>query len=357
MMDIQNILDMPLFPWQVMAAPDADVVLSGRVRLARNFSDTLFTQKEDKESLKKSENRARQGTKILSSIDIGDVAYIRLEDLDETDRYALVEKHLISPQLLSSPSYRGLLVNEDASCAIMVNEEDHLRIQSMTRGLRLQEAWSKANQIDDALEGQFDFAFNDRLGYLTACPTNVGTGMRASLMVHVPGLVKAKKIRRIIQSIMKLNFSVRGIYGEGSNMLGNILQVSNQITLGISEESIVEGLENLGAQLIKEERKARTELYKQQPKETEDRIWRTYGVLKYARKLSSEEALNFLSDIELGRNLGILPNIPDAFFNKMMIITRPGFLQHYLHKPDLRPEERDFWRASVVRNELENIKE
>lgn len=356
-MNLQKILDTPVLPWLAESTAESDVVLSGRVRLARNFAGMPFTHRCNEEQLAMNETKAKQAAKKLSEIGIGEVNYIQLSALNEADAYSLVEKHVISPNLLAEPKHRGILLNESAGCTIMVNEEDHLRIQYMTGGLKLKDTFAWASKIDDTIESQFDYAFSNQLGYLTACPTNVGTGMRVSIMIHVPGLVKTKKIRRIIQGITKMNCSVRGLYGEGTEMQGNVLQISNQVTLGVTEEDIVQGLQNMGEILIKEERQAREALLSQGGNLLKDELWRSYGVLKYAQNLSSQEALNLISQVELGRTLGVLPMIPVDYFRKMMVMTSPGFLQHYLHRGDLSPQDRDYWRATVVRDEMKKIKE
>lgn len=353
-MNIQNILTSPAQPWFQGKHPDSDVVLSSRVRLARNIANIQFPNMANESELMAVEMAANEAKQSLSEEYQEEMTYVKMSDLDRVDREILLEKHLVSPQLISVPAHRGIVINEAADITFMVNEEDHFRLQILAGGLQLESLWEKANRADDALESKINFAFTDKWGYLTACPTNVGTGMRASVMVHVPALVRTKKIKRIIQGILKFSYSVRGIYGEGSEMLGDILQISNQVTLGIREAEIVENLTNLTHQLVKEEMAAREELRRTQAVELRDEIWRAYGILRYARKLSGHEALTLLSTVELGRILGWLPHIPENLFREMMVTTRPGFLSRYANTATLNETDRDRWRAAVVRETLDN---
>ncbi len=350
-MDIQTILDRPVEPWLSGEFPESDIVLSSRIRLARNLRNELFPVRSSEADLAKTEQMIRGCVKNLQDELQDSFAYIQMESLTPENRLGMVEKHLISPNLANQPLHRGILLNQDANVVIMVNEEDHLRIQCMEGGLQLQKAWQVANTTDDAIESKLDFAFDNRWGYLTACPTNVGTGLRASVMMHVPALVRTNKIKRLIQSILRLGFAVRGIYGEGSDILGNILQISNKTTLGSTEEEFIEGLEKLCRQVVAEERKAR-ELLRQNEEGLEDEVWRSYGILRYAKSITSQEALQLLSTLELGRQMGMLDTVSADFFRRMMVLIQPGFLQHYLHRPDLANKERDRWRATLIKDQL-----
>ena len=234
----------------------------------------------------------------------------------------------------------------------MVNEEDHLRIQSMVSGLRLQEAYEHAKKIDKAIEAKYPYAFDERFGYLTACPTNVGTGLRVSVMLHLPALTISGRITRIIRSIIQLGYSVRGLYGEGSEALGNIYQISNQRTMGVSEEDTIEQLTKIVEGIIAEERKSRQSLLHNDKEGLEDVLWRSYGVLQYARRVNGKEALTKLSDIQLGVDLEILPSWGKDSFNELIAITRPNFLSKYAGNDDLTDIERDSYRAKVIRQKL-----
>ena len=234
----------------------------------------------------------------------------------------------------------------------MINEEDHLRIQLYLPGYQLAEGLKQASELDDWIEERIDYAFDEKLGYLTSCPTNVGTGMRASVMMHLPALVITKQMSRMVPAINQFGLVVRGIYGEGSESLGNIFQISNQITLGKSEKDIVFDLASVVKQLIEQERLARSYITEQLGVSLEDRIFRSYGILKNARIIESKEAAKCISNVRLGIDLGIIENISKNILNELMILTQPGFLQYYANKR-LTPRERDVFRASLIRERLE----
>lgn len=263
-----------------------------------------------------------------------------------------MEKHLISPVMAEKMPYRSLLVSDDASVAIMVNEEDHLRIQTMEAGLNLIDAFHHAERIDDAIDEKQPFAFNESFGYLTACPTNVGTGLRASVMLHLPALAMTGRINRLVRSIVQLGYSVRGLYGEGSDALGHMYQVSNQRTMGISEADTIEQLTKIVEGIIAEERKCRQTLVHNDKDGLEDHLWRSYGILRYARSISGQESLEKLSDVQLGVDLNILPAWSNDSFNELVAITRPNFLLKYMGKEEISPQECDNYRAAVIREKL-----
>ena len=234
----------------------------------------------------------------------------------------------------------------------MVNEEDHLRIQTMEAGLNLMDAFHHAERIDDAIDEKQPFAFNESFGYLTACPTNVGTGLRASVMLHLPALAMTGRINRLVRSIVQLGYSVRGLYGEGSEALGHIYQVSNQRTMGISETDTIEQLTKIVEGIIAEERKCRQTLVHNDKDGLEDHLWRSYGILRYARSISGQESLEKLSDVQLGVDLDILPTWSSDSFNELVAITRSNFLHKYMGKEEVSPQERDNYRATVIREKL-----
>ena len=350
---LDTILDSPLSSWLQLDTDATDhIVISSRIRLARNFDGVLFTNRNDMSSLEKVNSFSRSLLKPLKDVDGHQYSNINLEQLSERDRAILVEKHLMSPALEEKLPYRNLVVSDDASIVIMVNEEDHLRIQSMVSGLRLEVAYERVLKIDKAIESKYPYAFDERFGYLTACPTNVGTGLRASVMLHLPALTISGKITRLIRSIIQLGYSVRGLYGEGSEALGNIYQISNQRTMGTSEKDTIEQLTKIVEGIIAEERKSRQLLLHNDKEGLEDVLWRSYGVLQNARRVNGKEALTKLSDIQLGVDLNILPQWGKDSFNELIAITRPNFLSKYAGNDNLTDIERDSYRAKVIRQKL-----
>lgn len=350
---LDTILDSPLSSWLQLDTDATDhIVISSRIRLARNFDGILFTNRNDMSSLEKVNTISRGLLQPLKEADGHQYSNINLEQLSERERAILVEKHLMSPALEEKLPYRNLVVSDDASIVIMVNEEDHLRIQSMVSGLRLEVAYERILKIDKAIEVKYPYAFDERFGYLTACPTNVGTGLRASVMLHLPALTISGKITRLIRSIIQLGYSVRGLYGEGSEALGNIYQISNQRTMGTSEEDTIEQLTKIVEGIIAEERKSRQLLLHNDKEGLEDMLWRSYGVLQNARRVNGKEALTKLSDIQLGVDLNILPQWCKDSFNELIAITRPNFLSKYAGNDNLTDIERDSYRAKIIRQKL-----
>lgn len=350
---LDTILDEPLSPWLVSPKnTEEHIVISSRIRLARNFKDILFTSRHDESALEKVDIMCRGLNDILHKADGKAYSNISLSKLSEVERAVLVEKHLISPAMADGQAHRSLIVSDDASTAIMVNEEDHIRIQTMEAGNSLKEAYAHAVSIDDAIESKYSYAFNESFGYLTACPTNVGTGMRASVMLHLPALSMTGKINRLIRSILKLGYSVRGLYGEGSDALGHMYQVSNQITMGLSEEETIDQIEKIVDGIVDEERKCRQAIKQGDFDAFSDRVWRSYGLLKYARQISGQEALSLLSDVQVGMDLGVIPRWKENTFNKLVVITRPNFLCKYAGKEAMNSRERDIYRSTVIRNTI-----
>ncbi|WP_409303697.1 protein arginine kinase [Peribacillus sp. SCS-155] len=351
-MSLERFLENAVSSWMNEEGPDSDIVLSSRVRLARNFKDfkfsTLFSQEEALQII--NVVKERFGNKNIPAV--GDLELLEMSNLQSLEKRVLVEKHLISPQLAEDSPYGACLLTENEEVSIMVNEEDHLRIQCLFSGLQLNEALKVANDIDDFIEGQIDYAYEEDRGYLTSCPTNVGTGLRASVMIHLPALVITQQMNRIIPAINQLGLVVRGIYGEGSEALGNIFQISNQITLGKSEIDIVEDLNSVVQQIIAQERSAREAIVQTSNIQLEDRVFRSYGILQHARVLESKEAAKCLSDVRLGIDLGYIKNISKTILNELMILTQPGFLQKYAGGP-LRPHERDIRRATFIRERFD----
>lgn len=349
---IEKLLDSPLTPWMAGDGPDSDIVLSSRIRLARNLEGTPFPCKASGEDLDQVADRFRKSVNDLGISDKHVYMFVEMDKLSQLERNVLVEKHIISPNYAADPAHRVLIVRDDAAVSIMVNEEDHLRMQFLAPGLNLQEAFGMANRIDDVLEAKHDFAYHEEFGYLTACPTNVGTGLRASVMVHLPALVLSRQINRIIAAATQLGLAVRGLYGEGTEAIGNIFQISNQLTLGQPEQEVIDNLQGIARQVVEQERAARAALYRGSADALSDRVWRSYGVLRYARILTGQEALNMLSEVRLGIDLGIIPDVPASIFNELLVTTRPNFLQKIAGRNEIDTAERDRLRAQFIREKL-----
>lgn len=349
-MSLEQFMHDAISPWMRETGPENDIVLSTRIRLARNFQADPFPTIADDTVLNKVKNYMKEQYDKESFASYNNLSFIHMNQLTDIEKRVLVEKHLISPNLTKA-RYSGVLLSENEQLSIMVNEEDHIRIQLYFPGFQVKRALEDAFQLDDWLEEKTDFAFDEKWGYLTSCPTNVGTGMRASVMVHLPALVITKRVNKMIPAINQFGFVVRGIYGEGSEALGNIFQVSNQITLGKSEADIVEDLENVMTRLIEQEREARNHLMKGSGKQLENQIFRSYGILKYGRIMESQEAAGRISNVRLGIDLGIIENVSESVLAELMVLTQPGFLQHYA-KETLTSNDRDILRATLIRERL-----
>src|SRR5438045_2090303 len=277
-----------------------------------------------------------------------------MENLSPLDKNILVERHLISREHAAKSAGSGLVLNREESLCVMINEEDHLRMQALRPGLQLKQAWGAIDQVDSELEKRLDYAFSSELGYLTACPTNLGTGIRVSAMLHLPGLVLAEQINQIIQAVNKLGLAVRGLYGEGTEALGNVFQVSNQMTLGEAESDIVERLNKVLAQIIEHEENARAILLEKKPKSVYNHIGRAYGILANAHSISSKETMNLLSLMRLGVDLGLFPDMERWLVDELFIVTQPAHLQRRFSEK-LSAEERDLLRADMMRERLRTV--
>lgn len=350
-MSFERFVQSALSSWMNEDGPDTDIVLSSRVRLARNFKDftfpTVFSDEEGQEVIELIKKEFA-GEKIS---ECGQLELLEMDSLEPLQKRVLVEKHLISPNLANDSSFGACLLSDNEKVSIMINEEDHIRIQCLAPGLQLTEVLQMANHIDDLVEETVDYAYDEERGYLTSCPTNVGTGLRASVMMHLPGLVLTQQLNQIIPAMNQLGLVVRGTYGEGSEALGNIFQISNQITLGKSEKDIVNDLTSVVQQIIAQERSARNALAKTSHIQLEDRIYRSFGTLMNARIIESKEAARCISDVRLGIDLGYIDSISKTILNELMILTQPGFLQKYAGGP-LQAYERDIRRASLIRERL-----
>ena len=332
--------------WYEIEGDCGDVAVSSRVRLARNLKDYPFparlTASAAKEILDK-----------LSAFLVKQPGY-RFLDLGQTEPVtagALVEKHLISPELAGKGAGCGVVLSEDESVSVMINEEDHLRLQVLGSGLCLKDCWAKADQLDDLLEADFAYAWDDRLGYLTHCPTNLGTGLRASVMLHLPAHTETGEIRSLIATLTKLSFAVRGLYGEGSAAAGSLYQISNQQTLGPTEAETLERLETAVRSTIERERALRAKIAEENPDWLSDRAWRAYGLLKYARRVSSGEAMSLLSDLRMGVGAEGAPQAAIAVLNGLLSRIQPNQLSAAAGKP-LSEVERDRARAALLRDSI-----
>ncbi|QTD39872.1 protein arginine kinase [Sporosarcina sp. Te-1] len=348
-MSIDNFMKNSVTGWMSSHGEHSDIVMSTRIRLARNLRGRRFPIAFSPEEAKDVDQLITEA--LLNSEENG-YSYMKVSALPLLERQVLVEKHLISPQLTDPERHGAVLLSEDETLSIMVNEEDHIRIQCIYPGFQLDGAYEKADRVDDYLEKKLPYAFDEQFGYLTSCPSNTGTGMRASVMMHLPTLTMTKQINRIIPAISRLGFVVRGSYGEGSEALGNIYQVSNQTTLGKTEKEILSELKNITLRLIAHERRSRELLMSKSRLALENRLFRSLGTIAYARLLPSEEAARCLSDVRLGIDMDIIQDIDMTILNELMVFMQPGFLQQYAGT-ELTAEERDIFRAKLFRERLE----
>jgi len=332
--------------------PHDRIVMSSRVRLARNIKDAAFPGWAKKAERLKVLEAIRPAVESLP--EMNDCFSEVMDNLTTLDKQILVERHLISREHAVKSSGSGLVFNREESVCVMINEEDHLRMQALRPGLQLRQAWSAIDHVDSELEKKLEYAFNNDLGYLTACPTNLGTAVRVSAMLHLPGLVLAEQINPIIQSVNKLGLAVRGLYGEGTEALGNVFQVSNQMTLGETESTIVERLDKVLSQIIEHEENARQILLEKKPKVVFNHIGRAYGILANAHSISSKETMNLLSLMRLGVDLGLFPAEERPTVDELFIVTQPAHLQKQF-SDKLSAEERDLLRSDMVRDRLKHV--
>ncbi|HXL03837.1 MAG TPA: protein arginine kinase [Bacillota bacterium] len=353
-MPLKDIITRTYSAWMSTEAPHTDVALSSRVRLARNLGNIPFPNQATETDLAKV---VGQVVKAISRVPkLSGLEIIRLSEASALDRQVLVEKHLISPQHAQGGEMRLAIVAGDESISVMVNEEDHIRIQTLLPGFQLYEAYQLADEIDDLFESQLDYAFDERIGYLAACPTNVGTGLRVSIMVHLPALAATGHVMAVLSAVSKLGIAVRGLYGEGSEALGNMYQLSNQVTLGRSEHELIENLGAVTMQVIEQERAIRKKLMTEMREQLEDRVQRAYGILCHARLMTSQEALKLLSDAKLGAELNLIPGLSGETINELMVITQPAYLKT-LAGQELDPADRDIRRATLIRERIRTGRE
>ena len=331
--------------WYIGVGEQSDIVVSTRIRLARNISDYPFPNKLNTKSKTELNNMIKDA--IGSDNKFG-LRYIEMKTLARFEAASMAERHIISPEFASDADGRALMLSPEEDICIMLNEEDHIRVQVMKSGFALEEAYSVADGIDDLLNEKFNFAFDSRIGYLTQCPTNLGTGMRASVMLHLPALTMSGQINRLISTVSKLGLTIRGAFGEGTRAVGDMYQLSNQITLGISEEFAIKNLKAITLQLCAQERAAREELLNDPT--AEDRIFRAYGLLKWARLLSTKELMENLSLVRMGAVSGKI-SVPIETINELMISMQPASINVMAGKR-LEERDRDSVRAKTVREKL-----
>ena len=340
--------------WYEKSGNCGDVVCSTRVRLARNLKQFPFPAKATVPQREAVEQKVRDALLSGNSILSKEFRFVPLENASEEEAVSLVERHIVSPEFISDRRGKAVLISDDESISIMINEEDHLRIQVLREGFSLKEAAETADRIDTLLSETLDFAYDPEFGYLTQCPTNLGTGMRASVMLHLPALTENGAMPRIASNLSKLGLTIRGTYGEGSKSVGGLYQLSNQITLGLSENEAVENLRSITVQLMEEERKARSQMA--QDVAWQDKIDRAAGILKTARVLSSSECMELLSYVRFGISVGILQGVTTEELNGLMVNVQPGTLMAKAGKP-LDQNQRDVLRATKVREVCAKIKE
>jgi protein arginine kinase len=335
--------------WASEPGPAATVILSSRVRFARNLGGMPFPGLSTETQQGSVVNRVRGAMNEVPAF--RDADYIACDDLTPEDLSLLVERRLVSRDLAGGHRRRGVLVGRGESLTVMVNEEDHLRLQSMLSGLRLGEALDRLNEVDDILDARLNYAFDDTLGYLTACPTNVGTGMRASVLAHLPALVLTRRAKKVIQGVAAMNMSVRGFYGEGTEVMGNFFQISNQTTLGPDEHEIVSRLDQVVRQIIQYEEEAREVIWRSARLQLEDKIYRAYGTLSSARTISSEEVLSLASAVRFGVALEREGLCPLPVLNEILVFSQPGHVSRMAGR-ELEQEERRRLRADYIRKRL-----
>jgi len=342
--------------WLSGKGPAAEIVFSSRIRLARNIADVPFPLQATSSQRQKVVDAIRRTYKGVQHL--GKAGFYVSEEFDDLDKQLLLERHLVSQEYIAPGEGRALILTADEAISIMVNEEDHLRMQVLSSGFDLRRIWQMLNAIDDGLSNKLSFSYLPDLGYLTACPTNVGTGLRASCMLHLPALILTKRINRILELLARISFTTRGLFGEGTQALGDFFQISNQVGLGLSEEELIDNLIGVVNQVKTQEIDARDTLLKKHRLTLEDNVWRALGILRNARLINSKEALSYLSVLSLGLDLGIIKDIHLSsefsgreLLNELFIVLQPAHLQKIEGRP-LAEKERDSIRAAILRQRL-----
>ena len=335
--------------WLRGVGPVSDIVMSSRIRLARNLEKLPFATRANKTSQAEVLKIVKDGLATVASW--GKFCVFEMSELDDVDRQFLVERHLISREHASRPDHRAVAIGQGEAISIMINEEDHLRIQVIQSGLNLRDAWARIDELDDELSTGIPYAYSTDWGFLTCCPTNTGTAMRASVMVHLPALVMSKQINKVLHTITKLGLTARGLYGEGTEASGNFFQISNQVSLGRAESEIIENLERILTQVIDHEKTARENLITNNRHQLEDRVGRAFGILRHAQLMSSTETLDLLSAVRLGVDLGMMNGLTRSTVNDLFLFSQPAHLQK-LEGKNLSSQERDEKRAQLIRKRL-----
>jgi protein arginine kinase len=338
--------------WLRGTGKESDIVISSRVRLARNIAGFPFLSRANLKQRREIESLLRKT--IIERKIAQDVSYVNLNQATAIDKLFLVERHLISKEHAEGEGERGVAFGKSETVSLMINEEDHLRIQVICSGFELKKTWDTIDEIDNILGESLNFAFSSRFGFLTACPTNVGTGMRVSVMLHLPALGMTKHIEKVFNAVGKLGLVVRGLYGEGTKVSGDLYQISNQFALGKSEKEILSIIESVIPRITSYERMARKALVMESKDQLEDRIWRSYGMLKAARMITSEEILQLLSQVRMGVNIGLIDDIEMQTLNELFVLTLPAHLQK-LEGCELDSAQRNVIRASYVRKRLDGL--
>lgn len=340
--------------WISGEGPHADIILSTRVRLARNlehypFRETIAAEQQEQVTSEVLEAYGQAGGSNGSA---APRQFLRLGDLPETDLNVLLERHLVSREMIRFKEASALLVGDGGRVALLINEEDHLRIQVLEAGLQLEEAWERARRTDEDLRRHMRFAYHERFGFLTSCPTNTGTGLRASVLIHLPGLVLTREIHKVLQGLAQIGLTFRGLYGEGSDVVGNYFQISNQTTLGKSEAELVGHLSQITRQVIEYEENARQVLARDALDEIEDKVWRAYGLLRCARSMSTDEMMNLLSAVRLGVSMKLLPDMGVQRLNRLLLWTQIAHLDKRAGRA-LSKRDREHERSKLIREILD----
>ena len=340
--------------WINESGPLRDVVLSSRIRLARNIADIPFPSIMKPEHGEQVANKVRDSFNDRKPSDTLNFAFMHMRDVPVVERQILVEKHLASQDLMKQYGISSILLDTSEKITVMINEEDHIRMQCILPGFQLNQAWELLNQVDDTIEDHVEYAFHEELGYLTSCPTNVGTGLRSSVMMHLPALTMNKQMNVILQTISKIGLTARGIYGEGSEALGNIYQISNQITLGPSEEEIINNLILACRQIVEKERIARRALYKTASIQFDDAIWRGFGILQNARVLELKEFMTLVSQLRMGLSMGLITGFTLEQIDGLMTAGQPANVVKKAGRA-VESNEIDIARAEVIRQTMKEI--
>ncbi len=338
--------------WFEAPETDNDIVISSRIRLARNVKKYPFSERLSEQQALQLIDEVRKSIKESRTAFGDSFEFIRLDEKSDAEKYSLLENHTVSSELIQKKQPAAALIKDDETISIMINEEDHIRIQTVLAGYNIERAWDTADKIDNLIEESIEYAFDEDYGYLTSCITNAGTGLRASFMIHIPMIEMFGRIENLSQAISKFGMTLRGIYGEGSEPLGSIYQISNQVTLGKSEKEIIEALKNVTNQIIEQEKELRENVLQNQRIDFEDKVFRSYGILTNCKKISSNEAMKLLSDLRLGFMTGVFDfKKPKTNIYSIMMNIQPGNLIKYMNKNGTS-EERDIQRAKYIKEKL-----